>query len=75
MSKILTVFGATGNQGGSVIKTILADPLMSKTWKLRAITRDPKKPAAQKLAAAGVEVVSVGESIHRPSVYLKSANP
>lgn len=62
MSKILSVFGATGNQGGSVIKTILADPVLSKTWKLRAITRDPKKPAAQKLAAEGVEVVSVGKS-------------
>ncbi|KAF9891680.1 hypothetical protein FE257_003692 [Aspergillus nanangensis] len=58
MSKILTVFGATGNQGGSVIKAILADPVLSQTWKLRAITRDPSKPAAEKLAQAGVEVIS-----------------
>ncbi|GES64202.1 NmrA-domain-containing protein [Aspergillus terreus] len=58
MSKILTVFGATGNQGGSVIKSILADPVLSKEWKIRGITRDTSKPAAQKLAQQGVELVS-----------------
>ncbi|KAL2843688.1 hypothetical protein BJY01DRAFT_264159 [Aspergillus pseudoustus] len=58
MSKILTVFGATGNQGGSVIKAILADPALSKEWKIRAVTRDPSKPAATSLAAQGVEIVS-----------------
>ncbi|KAH8433778.1 NmrA/HSCARG family protein [Aspergillus melleus] len=58
MSKILTVFGATGNQGGSVIKAILADPALSKQFKIRGVTRDPSKPSSQKLVAAGVEVVS-----------------
>ncbi|KAI9929606.1 hypothetical protein MW887_001080 [Aspergillus wentii] len=57
-SKTLTVFGATGNQGGSVIKTILADPLLSKQWKIRGVTRDPSKAAAQSLAAQGVEMVA-----------------
>lgn len=65
MSGILTVFGATGNQGGSVIRTILADPALSKKWKLRAVTRDTSKPAAQQLAAAGVEMVTV----RNPSSY------
>lgn len=60
MSKILTVFGATGNQGGSVIKAVLADPVLSKEFRIRGITRDASKPAAQALAAKGVEVVSVG---------------
>lgn len=59
MSKILTVFGATGNQGGSVIRTILADAVLSKSWKIRGVTRDTSKPAAKKLAQDGVEVVSV----------------
>lgn len=59
MSKILTVFGATGNQGGSVIEAILADPALSKEYKIRAITRDTSKPAAKALAAKGAEVVSV----------------
>jgi uncharacterized protein YbjT (DUF2867 family) len=59
MSKIITVFGATGNQGGSVIKAILADPALSKEFKIRAITRDTSKPAAQHLAQKGVELRSV----------------
>ncbi|KAG4433673.1 hypothetical protein IFR05_010841 [Cadophora sp. M221] len=58
MSKIITVFGATGAQGGSVIKHILADGALSKEFKVRGITRDVSKPAAQALAKQGVEVVS-----------------
>ncbi|KAL8920749.1 MAG: hypothetical protein Q9208_006079 [Pyrenodesmia sp. 3 TL-2023] len=57
MSKLLTVFGATGNQGGSVIKSILANPQLSSEYKLRAITRDPSKPSGKALADKGVEVV------------------
>ncbi|KAL1841905.1 hypothetical protein VTJ49DRAFT_6427 [Mycothermus thermophilus] len=56
MSKLLTVFGATGNQGGSVIKTILADPELSKEFQIRAVTRNASKPAARSLAEQGIEV-------------------
>lgn len=59
MSKIFTVFGATGNQGGSVIRAVLADPVLSKEYKLRGVTRDVSKPAAQALTAKGVEMVKV----------------
>lgn len=59
MSKLITVFGATGNQGGSVITSILNDPILSEEFKIRGITRDISKPAAQALAARGVEVVAV----------------
>lgn len=59
MSKIITVFGATGNQGGSVIKYILEDASLSKEYKIRGITRDTTKKSAQDLANQGVEVVSV----------------
>jgi len=59
MSKILTVFGATGNQGGSVIKNILSHPQLSKTYKIRAVTRDVSKPAAITLKEKGAEVVTV----------------
>lgn len=55
MSKLITVFGATGNQGGSVIKSLLADPAITKEFKIRGITRDVTKPAAQALAKQGVE--------------------
>jgi uncharacterized protein YbjT (DUF2867 family) len=59
MSKILTVFGATGNQGGSVVKAVLAHSELSKTYKIRAITRDVSKPAAVALKEKGAEVVTV----------------
>ena len=56
---ILVVFGATGNQGGSVIKAILADPSTSAHTQIVAVTRDPCKPAAIALAHQGVFVVKV----------------
>ena len=63
MSKILTVFGATGNQGGSVIRAVLADPVLSKEFKVRGITRDVSKPAAKALADQGVELVKVSRDL------------
>lgn len=59
MSKLITVFGATGNQGGSVIRALLADSILSKEFKIRGITRDSTKPAAKELAGKGVELMSV----------------
>ncbi len=59
MSQVLTVFGATGKQGGSVIRAVLADPVLSKKFKVRGVTRDASKPAAKALADQGVEVVVV----------------
>lgn len=57
-SKILTVFGATGNQGGSVIANVLSNSKLSSEFGLRGITRDPSKPNAKKLTDQGVEMVS-----------------
>lgn len=56
--KVFVVFGATGNQGGSVINSVLNDPSAAKEFRLRGITRDPSKPNAQALAARGVECVT-----------------
>lgn len=53
MSKIVTVIGATGIQGGSVIRALLDSP----DYSLRAVTRNAKSDAAKALAARGVEVV------------------
>ena len=53
MSKLVTVLGATGAQGGSVIQALLN----TEGYKLRAITRSVKSEKAQALAAQGVEVV------------------
>jgi uncharacterized protein YbjT (DUF2867 family) len=51
-NKTVLVTGATGRQGGAVIRHMLA-----KGWKLRALTRDPGSHASRSLAQKGVEVV------------------
>lgn len=63
-SPSIVVFGATGTQGGSVLKHLLASP---KQYRLRAVTRDPTKKRAKELEAQGVEVVK-GELSDRESV-------
>jgi uncharacterized protein YbjT (DUF2867 family) len=52
---VIAVVGATGAQGGSLARAILAD--RSSNFSVRAITRDPDKAAAKALADAGAEVV------------------
>ena len=56
--KIIVVFGATGIQGGSVIKSVLNDSKTASEFKIRGITRDPSKPNAKALEAQGVECVA-----------------
>ncbi|XXG96067.1 hypothetical protein Hte_002344 [Hypoxylon texense] len=56
--KTITVFGATGAQGGGVVSTFLSDPGLNNTWKVRAITRDPFKESAKRLAEQGAEVIA-----------------
>ncbi|KAH7231416.1 hypothetical protein B0J15DRAFT_518013 [Fusarium solani] len=58
MSKLLVVFGATGNQDSSVIRHVLQDPELSKTYTIRAVTRDPSSSRARDLLSQGIEVVS-----------------
>ncbi|MDT3439909.1 MULTISPECIES: NmrA/HSCARG family protein [unclassified Pseudofrankia] len=50
--KAVLVIGATGNQGGSTARHLLADG-----WRVRALVRDDTAPAAARLAAAGAELV------------------
>jgi len=49
---IILVTGATGRQGGYVARR-----LMNEGWSVRALTRDPSKPAALALENLGAEVV------------------
>ncbi len=58
MPKLLAIFGATGQQGGSIVDFVLNDPLLSKEYTVRGITRDPSSPSAQSLKAKNVQVVS-----------------
>ncbi len=52
--KIIVVVGATGAQGGGVVRAILA----GNEFAARAITRKPESDKAKALKAAGAEVVA-----------------
>ena len=60
--KIITVLGATGAQGGSVVNTFLNNPKLNAEWTVRAITRNPSKAQAQELREKGAEVVTVSKT-------------
>ena len=54
--KVITIFGATGAQGGGLARSILAD--RDGPFAVRAVTRDVNSDAARALADAGAEVVA-----------------
>ncbi len=51
--QIISVIGATGNQGGAVARHLL----QREKFKVRALVRDENKPASLALQQAGVELV------------------
>lgn len=53
--KLIAVVGATGSQGGGLVRAILADP--AQEFAVRALTRNPQSAKSRELAAAGAEVV------------------
>ena len=54
--KIIAVMGATGSQGGGLVRAIMDDP--SGGFTARALTRDANSDKAQNLAKLGAEVVA-----------------
>ena len=62
MSKLITVFGATGAQGGPVARALLQNG-----FKMRAVTRNTDSEKAKALRDAGAEVVA-GSIDNRDSV-------
>ncbi len=54
--KIIAVMGATGAQGGGLVRAILKDK--GSLFAARALTRDVKSDQARALAAQGAEVVA-----------------
>lgn len=54
--RTIAVVGATGAQGGGLVRAILADP--ERKFVARAITRDAQSAQARELAALGAEVVA-----------------
>jgi uncharacterized protein YbjT (DUF2867 family) len=53
--KVIAVVGATGSQGGGLVRAIVNDP--NGGFSARALTRDPNSEKARELAALGAEVV------------------
>jgi uncharacterized protein YbjT (DUF2867 family) len=64
--KIITVFGATGAQGGGLVRAIATDP--NSEFAVRAVTREPDSDKAKALAALGAEVV-YGDLVNPESVH------
>ncbi len=54
--KIIAVVGATGAQGGGLVRAILSDP--EHRFAVRALTRNANSDKAKELAKLGAEVVS-----------------
>lgn len=54
---LLVVLGATGQQGGAILRHFAAQG-SDRKYKLRGITRNPQSQAAQDLQALGVEMVT-----------------
>lgn len=52
MSRIILVTGATGKQGGAV-----ANRLLKRDWKVRALTRSPEQDAALALKKRGARIM------------------
>lgn len=67
MSRSILVTGATGRQGGSLIKTLLASP-SAPSIKIFALTRNPQSPAAIKLKGQGVTIIQ-GDLNDVPAVF------
>ena len=72
MAKGISVFGATGGQGGGVVSALLKAIRGGENYAVRALTRNPEGAKGQELKSRGCEVVkcdlddkeSVEKAIH-----------
>ena len=72
MAKGISVFGATGGQGGGVVSALLKAIRRGENYAVRALTRNPEGAKGQDLKSKGCEVVkcdlddkeSVEKAIH-----------
>ncbi|KAF2431368.1 nucleoside-diphosphate-sugar epimerase family protein [Tothia fuscella] len=67
MSRVILVTGATGKQGGAVIKTLLSSSRASD-FTLLGVTRNAQSASAKKLAERGVKIVQ-GDLNDVPAIF------
>lgn len=60
MTRIVAIVGATGNQGGSVARSLLQNP----SFKVRGITRNASSEPSKVLASLGADIVQAN-GFHR----------
>lgn len=70
MSKTILVTGATGKQGGAVIKALLDT---SADITIFAVTRDPSSASAQKLANTSPKIQLIKGDLANPTAIFSSA--
>lgn len=70
MSRALLITGATGKQGGSVIKALLA---RNTNFKILAVTRDVNSPSAKRLAAASPNITLVQGNLDNTEAIFQDA--
>lgn len=69
------VVGATGTQGSSVIKSLLAHPT-SSPFTIIALTRDPSSKRAQSLAATDRSITLLaGDPVHADTIFSSAKTP
>ncbi len=64
--QIVTVFGSTGAQGGGVARALLDQ----QNWRVRAVTRNARSQAAQRLAELGCDIVEA--DLNTPATLLEA---
>jgi hypothetical protein len=68
-ASLVVVCGATGIQGGSVVKALAES---DTAYRLRGLTRNITKPSARELANQGVEIVQISLTVENEPAVLRS---
>jgi uncharacterized protein YbjT (DUF2867 family) len=63
-AKLIAVIGATGNQGGSVVRSLLRN----RDFKVRGITRNSKSDVSMLLALSGADIVQA-DGFHSEEMF------
>ncbi|MCJ1380773.1 hypothetical protein MMC17_003882 [Xylographa soralifera] len=77
MSKPILITGATGKQGGSVLRALLAHPSYSPTTHpIYAVTRNPSSPSSTRLAALSPAIKLIpGDMNNTPAIFSSLPSP